>query len=198
MGRSFESPAGTGIYLSVLFRQVLPAEGALSITTAAAVSACRAIEECTDAEPSIKWVNDVYVRGKKVCGILTEGSADPSTGTLRWAVMGIGFNVYEPENGFSDAIKEVAGIISPKPQENLRNRLSGAFLRHLKSLLLCGSFSDEYRRRSFVPGRRINVLRSGIPRPALALGIDDGCRLLVRYEDGSTEALSSGEVSIRI
>ena len=197
MGRSFESPAGTGIYLSVLFRQALPAEGALAITTAAAVAACRAIEECTDEEPSIKWVNDVWVRGKKVCGILTEGSADPSAGLLRWAVMGIGFNVYEPQNGFSDAVKDVAGIISPKPRENLRNRLSGAFLRHLESLLRCGGYSDEYKRRSFIPGSMINVIRGGVFRPALALDIDDRCRLLVRYEDGSTEALSSGEVSIR-
>ena len=198
MGRSFESPAGSGIYLSVLFRQALPAEGALALTTAAAVAACRAIEDCTGEAPSIKWVNDIYLHGKKVCGILTEGSADPSTGMLRWAVMGIGFNVYKPQNGFSDAIKDVAGIISPKPQENLRNRLSGAFLRHLKRLLQDGNCADEYRRRSFITGRRINVLRGGASRPALALGIDDQCRLLVRYDDGAAEALSSGEVSIRL
>ena len=112
MGRSFESPEGTGIYLSILMKPHIPAEKAVRITTAAAVAACRAIEECTAETPSIKWVNDVYVRGKKVCGILTEGSADPATGLLNWAVMGIGFNVYKPQNGFSDAIKDVAGPIT--------------------------------------------------------------------------------------
>ena len=211
MGRSFESPAGSGIYLSVLMRPDIPAEKAVRITTAAAVAACRAIEECTDEKPQIKWVNDVYIRGKKVCGILTEGAADPVSGKLLWAVMGIGFNVYEPENGFSEPVKSVAGAITQTVRENLRNRLSGAFLRHFRALaqdLQDPKTAEEYKRRSFLIGSRVSVIRTAgfadagsfgkaAARQAQVLDIDEDCRLVVRYEDGSSEALSSGEVSVR-
>ena len=106
IGRSFYSPSDSGIYLSVLLRPALPASEATRITTAAAVAACRAIESCTAATPSIKWVNDVFVNGKKVCGILTEGSLNMETGGLDWAVMGIGLDVYEPDGGFPEEIRE--------------------------------------------------------------------------------------------
>ncbi len=197
-GRSFESPAGTGVYLSVLLRPGCPAEQFLAITTAAAVAACLAIEECTEEKPQIKWVNDVYVRGKKVCGILTEGSADPASGLLNWAVMGIGFNVYEPQNGFSEGIKDLAGAITQNVQKNLRERLSGVFLRHFADVLAAGQHAEAYKSRSLLTGKDIVVIRSGAEKPAHVLDVDDQCRLVVRYEDGSTEALSSGEVSTRL
>ena len=200
IGRSFYSPSDSGVYLSVLLHPALPAAESVRITTAAAVAACRAIEECTEARPQIKWVNDVFVNGRKVCGILTEGSLNMETGGLDWAVMGIGLNVYEPSGGFPEEIRSVAGPISPHRQKNLRNTLAGAFLRHF--YLLCrdlssASFAEEYRKRSFLIGQEILVLKGDSSRPALALDIDDECRLLVRYEDGSEETLSSGEVSIR-
>jgi len=200
LGRSFESPEGTGVYLSVLLRPQLPAEKAVRITTAAAVAACLAVEHCTDEVPSIKWVNDVFVRGKKTCGILTEASIDLESGRLDWAVMGIGFNVYTPEGGFSTELKNIAGPISQKRERDLRSRIAAAFLKAFYDIctdLLGSSFSAEYKKRSFLIGRHINVIRSGQSRPAEALDIDEECRLVVRYEDGSTEALSSGEVSVR-
>ena len=93
MGRTFVSPAGTGVYLSVFLTPRLSARQAVRITTAAAVAACRAIEACTDREPEIKWVNDILIDGKKACGILTEASIDLESGGMDWAIMGIGFNV---------------------------------------------------------------------------------------------------------
>ncbi len=200
LGRSFASPAGTGVYLSVLLRPQLPAQEALRITTAAAVSACLAIEECTDEKPSIKWVNDVFVRGKKTCGILTEASIDLESGGLDWAVMGIGFNVYEPEGGFPEELKDIAGAISPVRARDLRSRITASFLKAFYGIcedLGSNSAAGEYKKRSFIIGKHINVIRSGQSRPAEALDIDEECRLIVRYEDGSTEALSSGEVSVR-
>ncbi len=200
IGRSFYSPSGTGVYLSVLLHPSLPAAEATRITTAAAVAACRAIEACTDAQPQIKWVNDVYVNEKKTCGILTEGSFNMETGGLDWAVMGIGFNVYEPEGGFPKDIAAVAGAISVRRMKDLRSRLAAAFLLRFRELcanLHGADFAEEYRRRCFVPGKRILVLRGGTSRPALALSLDDACGLRVRYDDGSEETLSSGEVSIR-
>lgn len=200
MGRTFVSPAGTGVYLSVFLTPGLSAEQAVRITTAAAVAACRAIETCTNKKPQIKWVNDILIDGKKTCGILTEASIDLESGGMDWAIMGIGFNVYEPEGGFPEELKTIAGPIADTRQRDLRSRIAAAFLRSFYDVcqeLETGGFAAEYKARSFLIGQPIHVLRSGETRPATAYDIDEECRLLVRYEDGSTEALSSGEVSVR-
>ena len=200
MGRTFVSPAGSGVYLSVFLTPRLSAQRAVRITTAAAVAACRAIEACTDRQPRIKWVNDILIDGKKTCGILTEASIDLESGGLDWAIMGIGFNVYEPEGGFPEELKTIAGPIATERQRDLRSRLAALFLRNFHEIcdeLESGGFAPEYKRRSFLIGQPIHVIRDGSMRPATALDIDEECRLLVRYEDGATEALSSGEVSVR-
>lgn len=200
MGRTFVSPAGTGVYLSVFMTPRLSAQQAVRITTAAAVAACRAIEACTDRQPKIKWVNDILIDGKKTCGILTEASIDLESGGMDWAIMGIGFNVYEPEGGFPEELKTIAGPIALTRQRDLRSRIAAAFLKSFHDVcadLDSGGFAEEYRRRSLLVGQSILVLRGGDTRPATACDIDGECRLLVRYEDGSTEALSSGEVSVR-
>jgi len=201
LSRSFYSPAGFGFYLSMLVRLPLPAQDAAGITTTAAVAACRAIRECTDAVPGIKWVNDIFVNNKKVCGILTEASISMENGILDWAVLGIGFNVYEPENGFPEEIAHIAGAIAPRRQNNLKARLAASFIHHFYDL--CRKLPDreivqEYKANSIMKGRRIEVLQGGQSRPAVAEDIDDQCRLLVRFPDGSSTALSSGEVSIRL
>lgn len=200
-GRSFFSPSGSGIYLSMLIRLPLEAMEATRITTAAAVAACRAIEKTTDARPEIKWVNDVFVNGKKICGILTEASISMESGRLDWAVMGIGLNVYEPEGGFPEELQNIAGAITSKRQKNLRSRLAAAFMeefRHICSHLDSPLLVTEYKKRSFILGLPVNVLKGEESLPAIAEDIDDNCALIVRYPDGSREALSSGEVSIRI
>ena len=200
MGRSFISPPGTGIYLSVLLKPSLSAQQAVRMTTAAAIAACNAIEECTKKEPKIKWVNDVFVDGKKTCGILTEASVDLEGGGLDWAVIGIGFNVYEPEGGFPDEIKDIAGAIVKERSRDLRSRIAASFLKHLREIcsdLKNSEFASAYKKKSFLIGKDINVLRDGEKIPAFAYDLDDELHLLVRYKDGSTEALNSGEVSVR-
>lgn len=200
MGRSFLSPPGTGLYLSVLLRPRIPAEKAVRITTAAAVAACLAIEACTDERAEIKWVNDVFVRGRKTCGILTEASVNLESGGLDWAVMGIGFNVYEPEGGFPEELKQIAGAVSQTRQRNLRSRIAAEFLREFYRVCstpeLTG-YADEYRQRSFLIGKKITVISGNTQKPARAVDVDGECRLVVEYEDGTAEALSSGEVSVR-
>ena len=134
MGRTFVSPAGTGVYLSVFFTPRLSAQQAVRITTAAAVAACRAIEACNAGEsperqPRIKWVNDILIDGRKTCGILTEASVDLESGGMDWAIMGIGFNVYEPEGGFPEELKTIAGPIALTRRGPIRGRLHrGPFL----------------------------------------------------------------------
>ena len=200
-GRSFYSPSDTGFYLSILLKMDIGPEIATRFTTAAAVAACRAIENCTNARPAIKWVNDVFVDEHKVCGILTEASISVESGGLDWAVMGIGFNVYEPVGGFPDEIADVAGAISRVKYKDLRSRIAAEFMKNFYDL--CQSISDdgmaaEYKKRSFMIGRDILVLRGDKQMEAVAVDIDDECRLIVRYADGREEALSSGEVSTKV
>ena len=198
--RSFYSPEGTGVYLSILVRLPLSAQESTRITTAAAVAACRVIEEETDARPMIKWVNDVYIEGRKICGILTEASVSMESGGLDWAVMGIGINVYEPKGGFPQEISRIAGAIMDHRQRNLRSRIAAGFMKHfylICSDLMNRSLIGEYRKRSFLIGQPIYVINQDTRIPAVAEEIDDECRLIVRYANGGTEILSSGEVSIK-
>lgn len=202
MGRSFYSPAGTGLYLSLLLRPVSwkPARAA-QLTAAAAAAMCEAIREVTGKEPGIKWVNDILLDGKKVCGILTEASFSMESGVLEYAVLGLGVNVYPPEGGFPKELEGVAGAVLDAPGEDVRNRLAGEFLNRF----LAGyerpedrSFLDTYRRRSVAVGREVTVLSGGHERRAFAYAVDDDCRLLVRYDDGTEQALSYGEIRITI
>lgn len=202
MGRSFYSPAGTGLYLSLLLRPVSwkPARAA-QLTAAAAAAMCEAIREVTGKEPGIKWVNDILLDGKKVCGILTEASFSMESGVLEYAVLGLGVNVYPPEGGFPKELEGVAGALLDAPGEDVRSRLAGEFLNRF----LAGyehpedrSFLDTYRRRSVAVGREVTVLSNGHERRAFAYAVDDDCRLLVRYDDGTEQALSYGEIRITI
>lgn len=199
-GRSFFSPEGSGLYMSVLLRPRLPAEDAVLITAAAAVAVCRAAEQLGADSARIKWVNDVFLRGRKVCGILTEACSGQEPGALGHVVLGIGVNVTEPDGGFPPDIADTAGAMFPAHQSALRARLAAAILRQLYSLyaqLPRRDFVTEYQARSLVVGREVDVLQNGAVRRALALAVDDRCRLVVRYPDGEQRALFSGEVSIR-
>lgn len=200
-GREFYSPAATGLYMSVLLRPAIAPGLAARITTAAAVAMCRAIERCTHSRPQIKWVNDVFVGGRKVCGILTEAALGMESGVLEYAVLGAGVNVYRPAGGFPPDIAGIAGALLDAPCGNVRAELAGVFLTELGGLypqLETGAFMEEYRRRSLVIGRRVSVRKREGALEATALDIDADCHLRVRYDDGQEETLSSGEISISL
>lgn len=219
LGRSFYSPNHTGLYISVLLRpsDMNPVE-ALHITTMAAVAACEAIEDVVEdsvSRPMIKWVNDIILEDRKVAGILTESAINATSGKIDFAVLGIGLNVYAPEGGFPEEIKEIAGAILPIEIEGARSRLAAAFLNHFFERYACVSNSENeakqnqileeyvkaYKARSIVLGKSVNVIPTGggERRTAQVLDITDDCNLLVAYTDGECEEamLSSGEVSIR-
>ncbi len=202
LGRQFYSPGGSGLYLSILFRpRKLPADEAVLITTAAALAVCEAIEEVVGEKATIKWVNDIFVGDRKVCGILTEARFDTESGTVGAAVLGIGINVYPPQGGFPTEIDGVAGVLLNERTPNVRNRLCASILcRVLRYYQKLGTEShiDEYRRRCFIIGKKITVVRGNASKAATAYGIDDAYHLLVEYENGEREALSSGEISIRL
>lgn len=199
--RKFFSPSDSGIYMSILLRPRIPAESATLITTAAAIAVAEAAEKLSGRKTGIKWVNDVLIEGKKICGILTEASLNIESGELDYAVLGIGLNVYEPENGFPDEIKNIAGAIFKERGSGNKSRLAAAvlesFFKYYESLSERG-FLNAYKERCIVLGKQINVLSQDGSRPATALDIDENCRLRVKYSDGSLGLLSSGEVSIKI
>lgn len=201
LGRSFFSPKDTGIYMSLLLRpkNYLP-DQAVRITTMAAVAMCEAIEAVSDEKAGIKWVNDIFVRGKKVCGILTEGSFGLENGLLEYIVLGIGINLYEPENGFQEELKSIAGAVFQAHRTDAKNRLVSEFLNHFYTYYTASNPADyveKYRSRSLVIGRQVTFLSAKEPKNAVVLGIDDNCRLLVQYADGTSDCYSSGEISIR-
>ena len=202
-GRSFFSPSGTGLYLSILLRpDHYSPEQATRFTTMAAVAMCEAIEEISDECAQIKWVNDIFVRGRKVCGILTEAALDLESRLLDYAVLGTGINVYVPKEGFPKEIAGSAGAVLTEEKDDVKNRLAGAFLNHFMKYYRSreqSSYIEAYQKRSLAIGREVTVISPNCStRTAFAYGVDEECRLLVRYEDGKTEALSSGEISIRL
>ncbi len=200
LGRSFFSPDNTGLYMSILLKPQFKPEQALGITTAAAVAVCRALEKF-GVNPSIKWVNDIFVDGKKVCGILTESAVNIENRKLSYAVLGIGLNIYNPENDFPDEIKNIAGAIFSKGTENLRNRLCGEIINeffYLYDGIGMGRHTDEYIRRNFVIGKNVLVLLQGEAKKATVTGITNSCELEVTYESGEKVVLSSGEISLKL
>ena len=202
MGRKFYSPADTGIYMSILLRpEIGKLENAFHLTVMAAVAACGTVEAAAGKAAKIKWVNDIYADNKKICGILTEGSISMETGNLDAVVLGIGINVYQPENGFPPEISETAGTVFDRKQNDGRNIIAAGFLNRFISCYTCGDFdaiAAEYRKRSLVTGKEITVRKAEKMRKAIAREIDNNCCLVVQYEDGTTETLSAGEISISL
>ena len=200
MGRSFFSPEDTGVYMSLVLKPSIVPEKAVFITTAAAVSVCKALEEIGVRNPQIKWVNDIFVDGKKVCGILTEAGINPATKEVNYVVMGIGINIYSPEGDFPDELKGIAGGIFVDKKADLRNRFIARFLHYFWGYyedIASGKHIKEYEERCFILGEDINIISNEKITPAKAVSIDENCCLVARLLNGEDVVLHSGEISIR-
>ncbi len=197
-GRKFHSPDATGIYMTLLIRPKLPAEKAVMITSMTAVAVARAIERLADVRVEIKWVNDLYIAGKKVCGILCEAGMDFESGQLEYAVVGIGVNTARAE--FPEDIREIATSVGNVCGKDIsKNRLIAEICNCMEEMygqLEDGAFMAESRARSNVIGRNILVLRGDERYPARAIDIDDQGSLVVETEEG-IQTVRSGEVSVR-
>ena len=200
MGRSFYSPNGTGIYFSLLLHPKFSAEKSLFLTVMAAVSVAETVMKYNSNDVKIKWVNDIYIDGKKVCGILTEGAVNCNK-MLDYAVVGIGINVVAPENGFPDDIKDIATAISPgNSEENIKEKIVADVINRFFSMYN-GDDKDyikRYREYSYLIGKEINIIQGDSTRPATVIDITDDCHLLVKNEKGEIEEISSGDVSVRL
>ena len=191
-GRSFVSNEGAGIYISILTYPTEDGFDATKTTAEAAVSLCRAVESLCPCEVKIKWVNDLFIGGKKLAGILTEGKV-LSDGKIAYSVVGMGINVYK--NAISDEISAIAtSIESEINQAPDRSRLAAMII---KEFLDRGDCYEEYKARSFVIDREVTVVKLTESYPARVIDINPDYSLLID-RDGVEERLFTGEISIRI
>lgn len=191
-GRSFFSPEGTGIYMSLLLRPTYTPQECTFLTTMAAVSSARAIERVTGIKMQIKWVNDLYLEGKKVGGILTQAHLSKECREVEWAVVGIGINLCEPNDGFPDELKGIAASLGK--DGNIKNRLIGEivneFVLYYRNLTK-KEFIAEYSKRLLGLNEEITVKEGEEECRGTVIGIDDMCRLKIRLPDGSEKVLGS-------
>lgn len=197
--KKFFSPQGSGIYMSLLLRPETSLSDALHITAMAGTAVSEALDSVCSAETRIKWVNDIIVGGKKAGGILCEGILGGAGYSA--VIVGIGVNITPPKEGFGDLDNIACAVLEENKDEDLIPRLIARITDNICEMYADFgnlSFRDEYIKRQYLTGRKINVVTKDGTTPATALGLDPSLRLIVRYEDGSEGILDSGEVSTEI
>ncbi len=203
LGRQFFSPPGMGVYLSVILRPDCSPNQLMHLTCAAAVAACNAVEAAAGFRPDIKWTNDLVAGNRKLGGILTELSIDPKTRRVEYAVVGIGINCCQSEADFDPSIRSMAcSIHSVTGRQVDRILLICELIKALYAMdegLLTQreAILNRYREGCRTLGKEVSVVQGEQSRHAVALDIDPQGALIVRYADGSIQAVNSGEVSIR-
>lgn len=202
MGRTFHSPTAQGVYLSVILRPQCPPTELMHLTCAAGTVMCDAVSRCAGFRPGVKWINDLVYKGKKLGGILTELGLDPKTGLVSYAVIGIGINCGQSVGDFPPEIRDMAGSLSMAAGKAVSPvETAAAMIRELPVLgegLLTEKeyFMDRYRMDCITIGKTVRVMTDP-PRQGFAEDVDDHGGLVVRFEDGHTETVSAGEVSVR-
>jgi BirA family biotin operon repressor/biotin-[acetyl-CoA-carboxylase] ligase len=209
LGRSFFSPKDCGIYLSIIFEtDFLEYENDVTlITPKVAVSVCKTLEKFESQNCQIKWVNDIFIQDKKICGILTEGILSTSQKEkINPAIIGIGINLQEDKNGFPEEISKIAGSVNI--DFSLREKIIQTLLQEILEDLKVQNHQQvmtEYKNRSNLIGKTVDVIEntfSGQSYQAQVVDITDTGHLLVKkklqasFEENLTE-LFTGEVSIK-
>lgn len=203
MSRVFQSPRDRGVYLSILLRPNLSPAELMPVTALTAVAMCDAVEAACGLRPQIKWTNDLVMKGRKLAGILTEMALEGETGLVQYLVMGTGVNVLHTPEDFSP---EVAAMATSLRQELgisvSRPVLAAEMIRAFNRLGedLGGDYSRylaDYRRDCVTIGKQVQLLWQDRRETVEALDVDDQFGLVVRHEDGHTEVIRSGEVSVR-
>lgn len=201
-GRTFLSPAGMGVYLSILLRPDCAPTELMHLTCAVGCAMCDAVEAAAGFRPGIKWTNDLVCGKRKLGGILTELGFTPQ-GALDYAIVGIGINCCQKESDFAPEIRDIAGSLSMAAGREIdRARVAAAMLDALfqmdKRLLSDkAGLMAQYRQSCVTLGKEISLVRGDEIRHGTALDVDGDGALVVRFPDGHTEAVNSGEVSVR-
>lgn len=199
-GKSFYSPAGSGLYMTVILKPMCPISSAVTLTTRTACCVAQAIEYVLHIKTGIKWVNDLYFLGKKVCGILCEAVNDYERGILKYVIIGVGINLTTAD--FPDELTNVAGSlkVSDTGLNEVREELMRDIAVRVADLQNC-DFPGYYRENSIVIGREIEYIENGAVHPAFAESIDDEGGLVVREDRegvSCVRVLTSGEISIKM
>lgn len=205
LGRSFYSPPDSGLYMTLLYPLTQPLSQAVAVTAGAAVATLEAIRAVTGLVPGIKWVNDLYMDGKKICGILTEAVTPAGSEQSAYMLVGIGINLTTA--AFPEGLRAPAGSLTDNlsPSATLpaldAGRLCGQIAHRLLTLLETDSLHSPetlaaYRAHSILLGQPVLCTRGGQTFPALAMDITPSFGLTVRRADGCVEVLDSGEVSV--
>ena len=201
MGRTFQSPDGQGVYLSVILHPGCSPTELMHLTCAVGAAMVNAVEAACGLRPQIKWINDLVVEGKKLGGILTELSF--AKGCVDYAVVGVGINCLQTQEAFPEEIADIATSLSmvcrkPVQPEKLAAAMIEALWKMEKTLLTDKArWMADYKAGCVTLGKDIQVLRDGQVQPGRALDVDADGGLVVRYADGSVETVASGEVSVR-
>lgn len=193
-GKSFYSPGRKGLYFSAVLHPDAGLSDSTGLTAAAAVAVCDVISEMTKKDPRIKWVNDIFIGSRKICGILTEAVSDLERGKVQAVIVGIGINITTED--FPDELKDIASSLGVGVN---RCELTAKIFERLKSFsdsLPKREFMDDYRRYSLVLGKNISFNRNGSEYNAKALEIHDDGSLEVMTDSGERIILNSGEISI--
>lgn len=184
-GKSFYSPDKTGLYMTLAFEAP---ETCDLLTPAAAVAVCLELEEL-GAKPKIKWVNDVYIDGLKICGILAECFI---CGGKKHIALGIGINITTKD--FPSDIPNPGSLNIALNKDELAEKIAKRFL-----LLTDKNFIlKEYEKRLFVAGKTVGYEKNNESFTARVEGINEHCNLIVTRNDGTRDILSSGEISIKL
>ena len=202
MTRSFQSPPGKGVYLSILLRPQLPPEALMGVTGMTAVAVCNAVERTAGIRPGIKWTNDLVLNGKKLCGILTELSVEGETGMAESLIIGAGVNVSQQAEDFGPEVAYIATSLAAEGYPVSLAALAAAMIEEFYHLsdALGGDLSgwvDAYRKDCVTLGKPVQLLWTSQQEEAEALDIDSQFGLIVRLPDGSERAVRTGEVSVR-
>ena len=202
-GRSFQSPAGKGLFLSILWRPDCAPEQLLPLTALSAVAVCRAIRQVCGAQAQIKWPNDLVLSGRKLAGILTEMALEGESGHVSHVVVGIGINVHQRLTDFDGEVAQIATSLDlALGGSACRAQLAAALLEEMDILRREVLFAPEkwlaeYRAACLNIGKTVQLIWGEEREPAQALAVDDRYGLVVRHRDGRVETLRSGEVSVR-
>ncbi|MCD7800524.1 MAG: biotin--[acetyl-CoA-carboxylase] ligase [Ruminococcus sp.] len=201
MGRTFNSPSGTGIYMSLILKPTTNVETSQLITSCVAVAISKAIDTLCGCNTKIKWVNDIFLNDRKISGTLTEGSVNFETGSFAYIVVGIGINVRSVKGIFNEELSAIATSIEDETNIKIsRSRLIAEVFNNIYLQMQAideRTFIEEYIRRSLIINKEIVVLEGGKEFNAKAIGIDKNAGLIVQFPDGSTKVLNSGEARIR-
>ena len=198
MGRSFISSSENGLYMTIILRPKISPDKCVDITVIGAVAVARTIEKLCAKKCAIKWVNDIYIEDKKVCGILTESSV--KNGAIDYAVIGIGVNITPPDGGFDCEITHIAcAMYENESPENIKSRLmaeiTDAFFE-VYTELGTGSYMEEYRMRSNIIGKEVDVYRGNEIISGTCTDIDENANLVVKTDTG-IHFFGSGDARVR-